>query len=494
MPPFPVATLMASQRSPAAYDDIPEYEKENNLIILPPNPVKDEDGNYNALKIPVTPGLSNLMAIVRRQVEGTNQLNPETFAKAAGDLLSAATSINFADPSKLLSTFTPQAIKPFIEDTTNTNLFTKQKIVPEYMKNLPANEQVKSTTSNVSKAIGGLFGISPLRVENFVSTAFAGVGRQLLGKTTIPGEFDRRFFSAKGGEQVNKIYQAMDADKPKTAVLSGEADGQLANFAKVLKFDEYLGENPYTGIKAKAWEEEQMGIARKLYEGKGDYATVPEEVKQRLYERLGTDEKQVEYDFSAAQSENIRSEYLFEELQGQDHKDVLTALAAGRLESITGKKLVSDGVLDSLYEFGLISDVEKKQLKKVKLDKTGKLMSTSGSGDGGLTKTQTKSLLSLIKNSQEELAKGIMKPPKLEAPKKTAKASAKPVAVPKFKVGLGSFKVPEFDTTLPSEKVTAAAPKVKISGKVISMPKGTTSTGLKISRGTFRPRILKSSK
>ncbi|MCL4387308.1 hypothetical protein M1307_02850, partial [Patescibacteria group bacterium] len=33
----------------AAYDDIPEYEKENNLIILPPNPVKDEDGNYNAL-------------------------------------------------------------------------------------------------------------------------------------------------------------------------------------------------------------------------------------------------------------------------------------------------------------------------------------------------------------------------------------------------------------------------------------------------------------
>lgn len=199
-----------------AYEDLQDFEKEGNIIIVPPNPTKDERGKWNVIKIPLPQGISQLSSLVRRPIEQAQGLDPVKFSEVASNLLQAGTSVN---PSQLASSFTPQAVKPFVEAKTNKNLFTGNPIVPEYQKDLPPEEQVNQYTSGTARKIGGLAGISPKVVENAVGTSFGGVGKQVLNASDrllnkmgqipeeqIAGEpfetgIQRRFVSASGGKQ-----------------------------------------------------------------------------------------------------------------------------------------------------------------------------------------------------------------------------------------------------------------------------------------------------
>lgn len=210
----------------AAYDDIPDYEKENNIIILPPSPVQDENGRWNAIKIPLTPGLSNLGSIVRRQMEGINSTG-----RTATDVLAALSSFDVSSPSKLASQMIPQGIKAPLESYTNTNFFTGQKIVPEYMKSLDPEMQVKDNTSGSARKLGKVFNTSPLKVENFIRTTGGGVGSQLLNASdnmlakagVIPQEqiggkgvgeqISNRFTSTAGGVKRSQIYDTINKQK-----------------------------------------------------------------------------------------------------------------------------------------------------------------------------------------------------------------------------------------------------------------------------------------
>ena len=86
---------------------------------------------------------------------------------------------------------TPQFAKPIIETWANKNSFTKQAIVPPWMEGLDANLQVKDKTSEVSRLVGGLFGASPLYVDNIVRGYFGTMGVTALEivdlYTSVPG-------------------------------------------------------------------------------------------------------------------------------------------------------------------------------------------------------------------------------------------------------------------------------------------------------------------
>jgi len=203
-----------------AYMDINEYEKENNFIIVPNNPSKDEQGRWNVIKIPVSPGLGNLLSIERRVIESTQDMDPLAFQDIAGNFFTAATSIEH-DPAKLVGQLTPQIIKGGVETSVNKNLFTGKEIVPSNMRFLPPEEQKYPWTSTTAQKIGKVTKQSPLIVENFVRTQLAGVGSQLinlsdtiLSKTTnqdvvIGGEnpiqnIQRRFTKASGGRALEE--------------------------------------------------------------------------------------------------------------------------------------------------------------------------------------------------------------------------------------------------------------------------------------------------
>lgn len=211
--PIAVATAwnLSDPKRKQIYQDIPSYEKENNIIIIPPEPVQDAKGRWNVIKIPLPPGLSNLGTIVRRSLETAEGLDPIKFGEIATNLITAGTSVDVTSPNKLASTFTPQLVKPIVETSTNTNLFTGQKIIPEYMKGRLPEDQTKPGTSPVATAIGKAINTSPLVVENFAQTSLGGLGSQLLGKESPLGNLDRRFKKASGGDMLDKVYT--DSDK-----------------------------------------------------------------------------------------------------------------------------------------------------------------------------------------------------------------------------------------------------------------------------------------
>lgn len=226
--PIAISTIwnLGDEKRKQAYKDIKDYEKENNLIILPPGELlQDDRGRYNVIKIPITPGISNLGTIVRRIVETTQGLDPVKFQEIFANLFTAGTSIDITSPNRFINSFLPQGMRTPIEYTTNTNLYTGNKIVPEYMKNRLPEDQAFPNTSGTARIIAKPLRVSPLQVENAFRTGGAGVGSQLLNasdallantgvipKQQISGEnifqnIQRRFSKASGGSITDTYYE-----------------------------------------------------------------------------------------------------------------------------------------------------------------------------------------------------------------------------------------------------------------------------------------------
>ena len=178
--PMAIATAwnLNDDEKKKVYDDIADYEKENNFIIIPENATKDADGKWNVIKIPISPDIKNLLNVSRRLVEQAHGKDPVAFGEVAKSLLSTASPVGL-DQQSLLSTFTPQAIKPTIEAVQNKSLFTGFPIVPRRLEDLPPEEQVKDNTSGSARILGKLMGKSPIQVEQFVKSTFGGVGSEV---------------------------------------------------------------------------------------------------------------------------------------------------------------------------------------------------------------------------------------------------------------------------------------------------------------------------
>lgn len=74
----------------------------------------------------------------------------------------------------------PAAMLGAIETVTNFNLFKGKPIVPGYMQKLEPKYQYREDTSLTAREIGELFNWSPMKIENFVKTQFAGAGQDAL--------------------------------------------------------------------------------------------------------------------------------------------------------------------------------------------------------------------------------------------------------------------------------------------------------------------------
>ena len=289
---FPMATVTAWNLSDpnrkAVYEDIPEYEKANNLIIIPDGSTKDDKGRYNVIKIPVPPGISNLSSLIRRPIEASEGLDPVRFKDVAANIITAGTSLNVGSPRELVSSLTPQALKAPIETITNTNLFTGKQIIPEYLKNKPPEEQVYPHTSGTARLAGRVLNTSPLAIENAVRTTAAGVGSQALNLSdralsaigAIPPEqvsgegpianLKRRFSRASGGEVLDRAY----TEKGKQDALKKEAL-RLISIGRKDDAKQLAQENQIK-ITVKDFKEYQSNLTQKaadLYvEGKEDTA------------------------------------------------------------------------------------------------------------------------------------------------------------------------------------------------------------------------------
>ena len=243
-------------------ENIPEYVKENNVVVVGPNAKYNKEQNKweGVYLVPVPPQFSPLHRQLNNMVASTVAGKKFDTVKAGGDAVEQITTVNPTELRRTGAQYIPQAAKPLVESFANKNLFTGQEIVPEAMKNLEQKDQWDSSTSLTARKVGELTGLSPKVIDNTFRTSTAGGGQNLLHGTDFAiakatGASDDeikgrsmldsvvgRFYAPKGTSQSSYFYQSLEqASKDNKLV------GDDLAFFKALTTRKYNGDGSVEG-------------------------------------------------------------------------------------------------------------------------------------------------------------------------------------------------------------------------------------------------------
>jgi len=322
MVPMAVATAwnLSDPERKKIYDDIPEYEKENNFIYIPDGATKDDRGRWNVIKIPISQNINNLLNMVRRPIEASHGLDPVGFGDFAKSIIGTVSPVA---PTKgsIFSTLTPQAIKPTLEGYMNKSIFTNVPQVSQGLERLPIDKQIKPGTSATAVQIGNTLNISPIKVQEWIKGTFGGSGLQALnfvdkvqaklgnitpeqiGGQDVLEAITARFVKAQGGAIANQEYEAQKiADTIKAGVradfkknvyekvqvlkVGGNEEGAL-EIVNSLSDDEYdMYKNIRSSEKAKNTEKLRNLLIRDPKSGVAYVRSQNEEEQERLLKVL----------------------------------------------------------------------------------------------------------------------------------------------------------------------------------------------------------------
>ncbi len=170
------------------YEKVPEWEKENNLIIFPPGPAGElvgMDGN-DYIKVPLPQGIKDVFMPFRRAIDAYYSEDPIKAQDIAQDVLQLfAGPIQTGSLDQLAGSVIPQAVKPTVQAMTNKDFFTGNNIESAEFDewNVPAGERSYNSTSGTTKQVGGALGVSPIKTEKWIKDTVGEVG--LLGLNAV---------------------------------------------------------------------------------------------------------------------------------------------------------------------------------------------------------------------------------------------------------------------------------------------------------------------
>jgi hypothetical protein len=211
-------------------ENIPDYVKENNVVVVGTNAKYNKEQNKweGVYLVPVPPQFSPLHRQLNNMVASTMADKKFDMVKAGGDAVEQITTVNPTELRRTGAQYIPQAAKPLVELFANKNLFTGQEIVPEAMKNLEQKDQWDSSTSLTARKVGELTGLSPKQIDNAFRTSTAGGGQNLLhgadfalakatgasndeikGRSMLDSVVGR-FYAPKGTSQSSYFYQSLE--------------------------------------------------------------------------------------------------------------------------------------------------------------------------------------------------------------------------------------------------------------------------------------------
>lgn len=349
--PIAATTLwnVATPERHAAYKDITDWERKNNLIILPPTPVKDKDGNYpGAIKIPLPQGFRGLTYPVRAAIENLAQVNPQSIPQALAEMLSEISPVPFTTLNEFTSRVTPTSILPPIESVTNTNLFSGTRIVPRSKENLPPELQTAFDTSAFATEIGKVLKFSPAKIQNFIQGYSGGVGLQILnaidtgmakaglidqdkvGGRGLVEDIQNRFTKLRGGREEELAFEATKPFKEQAAIRSLNESAAAENIYADLQ------ELPRDKWRSKLRELKKEGI-----------------LNERIYNRIKVlDEAEQSglkgSDKAVKSLQTVeRAQYIYQELSKIDRSK-----QRAYLQDLKKKKILTKAVYETLLELG----------------------------------------------------------------------------------------------------------------------------------------------
>lgn len=271
--PIAMASLwnLSDEKRRQAYLDTQEFERQGNIIIVPPNPIKDEKtGRWNIIKIPISQEIQGISNIPRRFIEQAYDMDSVKMSEVAADFMGTVSPIS-GNPSQALGQVIPQAIKPTAQSVANYDFFTGRPIVPRSLEGLPTEKQVTKYTTGTAKTIGDKLGIAPVKVDKFLRDTFgtiapiaergtdialskAGVIKPEEVKGQGIGEaVSARFMSAAGGaieeKNYNKAADALKEQKGEKNKIKIQAEEEYAKIKEMAKTDKNAAKKYATGLE-----------------------------------------------------------------------------------------------------------------------------------------------------------------------------------------------------------------------------------------------------
>ncbi|NBW07800.1 MAG: N-acetyltransferase [Caulobacteraceae bacterium] len=355
--PVAIATLhnISTPEKRKAWEDIEPWEKDKSLIWLPENPKKNSRGTYDAIKLPMAPGISDVGTLVRRNIE----------AQYGGDPVKAqeylAAVYNYLNPisgtgEQMAGQFVPMTAKPAVEVSVNKNFFTNRDIVPQRMLSLPTSEQRFDSTSGTAQMIGDAIGAAPLKVDHMIKGHLGTVAPQVLNvvdrarkgvadaipgnnavldylrKVPVGGEstaqaFGRRALQARGGATDEREMAAID-----------EASQTIAKEkAPNMRMAREL---------FNAWKDDRVEGERRMIEAL-DNGTMSEETEDYIAKMVQGEQSGLSKSdrYLLHKSADERAEYFLGLIKGKSEDE-----AVAILEPFQEKKILTDKVLEAIAE------------------------------------------------------------------------------------------------------------------------------------------------
>lgn len=234
------------------YQQIPQYVKDQNFIIIY-GKGQDENGNpTDVVKIPKGSLGQVFGNTLEAFLEYTGGNSNKSIGQVAGEAVSNVSPIDFMQDGKISPTTAlggvlPPIVKAGVESGTNYSFFKGAPLVPQSLQSLPNNEQVFTHTSTLARVLAGITGQSPIKVDNTIQDISGSSASQLsdaLSKATSanptenPGDYAKsitgRIIGAKGGNVTNQFYNVLNDTSPlrasaskkiTAAVAKGDVDG-----------------------------------------------------------------------------------------------------------------------------------------------------------------------------------------------------------------------------------------------------------------------------
>jgi len=206
------------------WDDIAEFEKRNNFIIIYGDE-RDEDGNpTQVIKIPkgdVGQMFGNPLEHFLAWMDGKE---PQRVDKLALQWASDISPVQFEREGKLsglavASSVAPPTPKAVLEGLTNKNWYTGREIVGQKhrLQEASPKEQYWTDTPPAVVTVAQFLGVSPKKLQNFIGTQFGGLGRQLMEPTKAQKSVTKRFVGAHGGGKEEREFETLTGIKQEGA-------------------------------------------------------------------------------------------------------------------------------------------------------------------------------------------------------------------------------------------------------------------------------------
>jgi hypothetical protein len=215
-----VATYMWNrQHFSDVYDQIPQYIKDSNMVIVYGDH-KNEAGQFDqVIKIPKGDFAKVFGNSLEEFLNFVYKKDPKSLDRVALEAMSSLSPIDFTrdgkfSASQAIGSSLPPLIKGGVENASNYSFFKGGPLVPTSLQQLPNNEQVGANTSLLARALGNATGQSPIKTDNLLSSFTAGTAKTYQSPQDFAKSTIGRVSGAPSNNAENRFYDVLERTTP----------------------------------------------------------------------------------------------------------------------------------------------------------------------------------------------------------------------------------------------------------------------------------------